>query len=187
MSRTPTANRVRIIGGEWRSRILRFPPVEGLRPTGDRIRETLFNWLGQDLTGRAVLDLFAGSGALGFEAASRGARHVLMVERDTAVARVLEENRLLLDAAAVEIRRGEAMAFLRTVERRYDAVFLDPPFDAGLLPKVLVALPRHLAPGALVYVEAARLPAFGAAWTQFRRGKAGQVEYALIQQGQPAP
>ena len=144
------ANRVRIIGGAWRSRILRFPAREDLRPTPDRVRETLFNWLGQDLTGKTCLDLFAGSGALGFEAASRGAASVVMLERDAVAFRALQENARLLAAASVDLRRADALEYLRADGRRYDVVFIDPPFRSELLAEVLPLLPSHLAPGALV-------------------------------------
>src|SRR5687767_15452775 len=106
-------NRVRIIGGIWRSRVITFPARAGLRPTPDRVRETLFNWLGQDLTGRVCLDLFAGSGALGFEAASRGALRVVMVESDAVVHRALVATREALGAVAVELPRADALEFLR--------------------------------------------------------------------------
>src|SRR5687768_18054491 len=107
------ANEVRIVGGEWRSRRIRFTPHANLRPTPDRVRETLFNWLGQDLTGLACLDLFAGSGALGFEAASRGAARVVMVERDRAAFEALRTNKGALEARQVELVRGDALEFVR--------------------------------------------------------------------------
>src|SRR5687768_6483391 len=106
------ANEVRIVGGEWRSRRIRFTPRADLRPTPDRVRETLFNWLGQDLTGLACLDLFAGSGALGFEAASRGAKRVVMIERDRAACDSLQQNREALGAGAVEVVRRDALEFV---------------------------------------------------------------------------
>lgn len=121
-------NRVRIIGGLWRSRLLAFPSRPELRPTPDRVRETLFNWLGQDLTGKTCLDLYAGSGALGFESASRGAHRVVMVERDLAAFGALETNRERLGAQAVELQRADALEFLRRDRLRYDVIFLDPPF-----------------------------------------------------------
>src|SRR5579884_1678977 len=105
-------NRVRIIGGRWRSRVLRFPPAAHLRPTPDRVRETLFNWLGQRLDGLSCLDLFAGSGALGFEALSRGAARVVMVERDRATARALRDNARKLDAKGAEVVESDAIAWL---------------------------------------------------------------------------
>src|SRR3990170_313357 len=142
-------NRVRIIGGAWRSRLVSFPPRRDLRPTPDRVRETLFNWLGQDLTGKACLDLFAGSGALGFEAASRGAKRVVMVERDPATFKALQASGAQLGAAAVELTRADALEFLRGDRGRYDVIFLDPPFTAGYWPQLLSMLPPRMAPGAL--------------------------------------
>ncbi|MGH8648174.1 MAG: 16S rRNA (guanine(966)-N(2))-methyltransferase RsmD, partial [Burkholderiales bacterium] len=148
-------NRVRIIGGAWRSRLVHFPARPDLRPTPDRVRETLFNWLGQDLTGKTCLDLFAGSGALGFEAASRGARRVVMVERDPIVFRALMASRAALDAAVVELKRADALEFLRADDSVYDVVFVDPPYRTDLWPRVAPLLPQHLAPQALVYLERA--------------------------------
>jgi 16S rRNA (guanine(966)-N(2))-methyltransferase RsmD len=173
-------NRVRIIGGVWRSRLVIFPPRQDLRPTPDRVRETLFNWLGQDLTGRTCLDLFAGSGALGFEAASRGARQVVMVERDPATFRALAASRAALDAAAVELKRADALEFLRDHGGVYDVVFLDPPFKADYWPRLVPLLPRHLAPGALVYHEGAARPVLPSGWAVHREGRAGQVDYRLL-------
>ena len=175
-----TRNRVRIVGGAWRSRLIHFPPRKDLRPTPDRVRETLFNWLGQDLTGRACLDLFAGSGALGFEAASRGARRVVMVESDPVVHRALLESREALDAGAVEPRRADALDFLGSDDGVYDVVFLDPPFKAGLWPRLARLLPPRLAPGALVYYEGAAPPDLPSGWTVHRQGRAGQVSYQLL-------
>ena len=177
-------NRVRIIGGAWRSRLITFPPGKDLRPTPDRVRETLFNWLGQDLTARTCLDLFAGSGALGFEAASRGARRVVMVERDAAVYRALHANRAALDAVAVELRRADAIEFLRADADLYDIVFLDPPFRADYWPRLAPLLPRRLAPGALVYYESATRPELPAGWEVWRQGQAGQVRYQLLRRAQ---
>src|SRR6201987_3699494 len=120
-------NRVRIIGGRWRRRVIRFPPAAQLRPTPDRVRETLFNWIGQRLDGLEALDLFAGSGALGFEALSRGAARVVMVERDRRVAEGLREAARELEAKAAHVVQGEALAFLARDTASYDVVFLDPP------------------------------------------------------------
>jgi len=173
-------NQVRIIGGAWRSRIIRFPPRKDLRPTPDRVRETLFNWLGQELTGMTCLDLFAGSGALGFEAASRGARRVVMVEHDIAAFKALQANRQLLDATAVELRRADALEFLRRSQERYDAVFLDPPFQADYWPKLLPLLPPHLTSAGLVYVESSRQPRLPAGWEVWKQGRAGRVEFKLL-------
>ena len=175
-----TRNRVRIVGGAWRSRLIRFPPRKDLRPTPDRVRETVFNWLGQDLTGRACLDLFAGSGALGFEAASRGARRVVMVEDDTVVYRSLLESRTALGAERVDVRRSDALEFLGSDEDAYDVVFLDPPFKAGLWPRLARLLPPRLAAGALVYYEGAAPPELPPGWETHRQGRAGQVSYQLL-------
>ena len=171
---------MRIIGGAWRSRLVYFPSRRDLRPTPDRVRETLFNWLGQDLTGKTCLDLFAGSGALGFEAASRGARRVVMVEQDLAAFRALAASRAALDAAAVELKRADALEFLRDDDSVYDVVFLDPPFRADYWPRLVPLLPRHLAPGGLVYHEGAARPALPPGWTVHREGRAGQVAYQLL-------
>src|SRR5688572_10591462 len=146
-------SRVRIIGGEWRSRIITFPPKADLRPTPDRVRETLFNWLGQELDGKICLDLFAGSGALGFEAASRGAKRVVMVDHDAGAFHALQNNAAALGAATVELRRADALEFLRADDGIYDVVFLDPPFRADYLPQVLPALVARLATGAMVHIE----------------------------------
>lgn len=174
------ANRVRIIGGAWRSRLVSFPPRKDLRPTPDRVRETVFNWLGQDLTGKSCLDLFAGSGALGFEAASRGARRVVMAENDPAVFRALAASRDALAAAAVELRRADALDFLRADDGVYDVVFLDPPFTAGYWPRLAPLLPPRLAPGALVYHESAARPDLPPGWEIHREGRAGKVRFQLL-------
>jgi 16S rRNA (guanine(966)-N(2))-methyltransferase RsmD len=174
------ANRVRIIGGQWRSRLLSFPSRPGLRPTPDRVRETLFNWLGQDLSGRDCLDLYAGSGALGFEAASRGARRVMMVERDAAVCRALRDSRQALGAAQVELARADALEFLRGDGGRYDLVFLDPPFRTQPWQALFALLAPRLEPGALAYCESAQPVAAPEGWTLQRRGRAGQVTFQLI-------
>jgi len=180
-----TKNRVRIIGGAWRSRLIAFPPRRDLRPTPDRVSETLFNWLGQDLTGKTCLDLFAGSGALGFEAASRGARRVVMVERDAIVVRALAASCVALDAAAVELKRADALEFLRADGGLYDVVFVDPPYRSDLWPRVAPLLPRRLAPGALVYRESADRAAPPPGWEVHRQGRAGQVRYQLLKKAQP--
>ena len=175
------AGRIRIVGGAWRSRFIGVPSRPGLRPTPDRVRETLFNWLGQDLTGQACLDLFAGSGALGFEAASRGAARVVMVESDRAAIATLRASRAALNAERVEIVPGDAFAFLAASNERFDLVFLDPPFRQNALSAVLEALPLRLAPGARVYLEAATPFPVPAPWRELRRKRAGQVSCQLLQ------
>jgi 16S rRNA (guanine966-N2)-methyltransferase len=178
--RGKTAGRVRIIAGHWRSRVLQVPSRPGLRPTPDRVRETLFNWLGQRLEGIACLDLYAGSGALGFEAASRGARRVVMVETDGAALAALRHGREQLGASAVEIVAEDARAFLARGGERFSVVFLDPPFRQNALPALLQELPPRLEPGARVYVEAARPVEIPAAWRELKRARAGQVSYQLL-------
>lgn len=179
-----SANRVRIIGGVFRSRVLRFAPSAGLRPTPDRVRETLFNWLGQDLTGRECCDLFAGSGALGFEALSRGARRVVMVEREPRSVAALQQNaRLLGCEAAVELWRGDALEFVREAQRAFDIVFLDPPFDSGLLARIAPALSRLTRRGGMAYVESAGGIELPAPWQLHRHGRAGHVIYQLFIHG----
>ncbi len=174
-------NRVRIIGGIWRSRVLQFPDVPGLRPTPDRVRETVFNWLGQDLTGWICLDLYAGSGALGFEAASRHARQVTMVESDVRAARALRENAHALSAASIDVVRGDALEFVCTDGSAYDVVFLDPPYAQADRSALLVHLRERMAPGALLYLESNEpLPAFDG-WTVFRQARAGGVHFQLLQ------
>jgi 16S rRNA (guanine(966)-N(2))-methyltransferase RsmD len=179
-------NRVRIIGGEWRSRVIAFPPTKDLRPTPDRVRETLFNWLGQDLTGKSCLDLFAGSGALGFEAASRGAQRVVMVERDPAVFAALAANRGRLQAGVVELAKSDALEFLRADESLYDVVFVDPPFGAGYWPRLEALLPQRLASGAMVYHESGGPLEPAAGWEVWRQDRAGQVRYRLLKRRESA-
>jgi 16S rRNA (guanine966-N2)-methyltransferase len=178
--RAVPAGRVRIIAGAWRSRVIDVPARPGLRPTPDRVRETLFNWLGQRLDGRACLDLYAGSGALGFEAASRGAARVVMVENDRAALAALRRSRELLGARGVEIVAGDAAAFLAGSGERFDVVFLDPPFRQNALPALLGALPPRLAAGARVYLEAARPVDVAGSWRELKRARAGQVSYQLL-------
>src|SRR4030088_3459460 len=134
------SNSVRIIGGLWRSRLIEFPGAADLRPTPDRVRETLFNWLGQDLSGMTCLDLFAGSGALGFEALSRGAASVIMVEKDPAVLRALRDNARKLGATGLTRARGDAQECARGAPPRFDVVFVDPPYRLGMQAAALAPL-----------------------------------------------
>jgi 16S rRNA (guanine966-N2)-methyltransferase len=175
-----TANKVRINAGEWRSRMLRFPDALGLRPTPERVRQTLFNWLGQELHGKACLDLFAGSGALGFEAASRYAASVTMVEQNPAVHRALADNAALLKAGQVRLLRMDALQFLAQDMQPFDVIFLDPPFGQGWLEKLLPVLEPHLAPEGMVYAEAESPLQDSADWQIYRHGKAGNVHYHLL-------
>jgi 16S rRNA (guanine(966)-N(2))-methyltransferase RsmD len=173
-------NTVRISGGVWRSRLLRFGDAPGLRPTPDRVRQTLFNWLGQELHGKRCLDLFAGTGALGFEAASRGAMQVVMVENNAATQLDLQKNAQLLGAEQVDIQRNEALRFLAANTQRFDVVFLDPPFNQGWLEKIMPQLAASLAPDGVVYVEAEKPVADDSGWQVLKSGKAGNVRYHLL-------
>jgi 16S rRNA (guanine966-N2)-methyltransferase len=168
---------------------LRFPDAQGLRPTPDRVRETLFNWLGQNLAGLASLDLFAGSGALGFEAASRNAARVVLVEADRAAFAALQGNARALGGAQLHLAQADALEWIcaaqRAAEPKYDVVFLDPPYGSGLLEGVFPHLPAVLNPGALIYAESAE-PFSPEGYVAARSGRAGQVHYQLLQSTEPA-
>jgi 16S rRNA (guanine966-N2)-methyltransferase len=172
---------IRIIAGEYRGRRIKVASRPGLRPTPDRVRETLFNWLGQWLDGLSCLDLFAGSGALGFEAASRGAARVVMVESDRAACSALEAARNKIGARAVELVRGDANEYLARARERFDVVFLDPPFRQNALPTVLKPLEGWLAQAARVYIESAIPAEPGVRWRELKRARAGQVSYQLFE------
>ena len=179
-TRRAEAGKLRIIGGKYRSRVLRVAARPGLRPTPDRVRETLFNWLGQDLSGLACLDLFAGSGALGFEAASRGAVRVVMVEQDRTAVAELNRSRAALGAEQVLIVAGDANALLAREKECFDVVFLDPPFRQNAVPDLLAKLPPRLLRGARVYVESGAPVAVLWPWTELKQARAGQVSYQLL-------
>jgi len=174
-------NKVRIIGGELRRRMISFPDAEGLRPTPDRVRETLFNWLGQTLYERTCLDLFAGSGALGFEAASRGAERVVMVEMNRTVLRALQDNVKKLGCANVSVQGQDGLEFASRDGQRFDVIFLDPPFQSDYLPKLLEILPQRLNENGVVYVESGAEITVPPPWQAIKSGKAGQVHYQLLQ------
>ena len=149
------SHELRIIGGQWKRSKIKVIDLPGLRPTPDRVRETLFNWLGQDLTGWCCVDAFAGTGALGFEAASRGAQSVLMLEQDTQLVSLLSETQKRLAASAVQIQKGDAlMALTRIVPSSLDVVFLDPPFEAVFFESALQLAAKAVAPEGWVYLEA---------------------------------
>ncbi len=172
---------VRLIGGLWKRSKLQVPNKPGLRPTPDRVRETLFNWLGQDLTGWRVLDAYAGTGALGFEAASRGAAEVLMVEQDPALVAGLAAVKLRLKAQAVTPLRADALSWMsRAAPARFELVLLDPPFDTHQAPAAAAAGARLVVPGGFMYVESAQaLAAAPAGFTLHRSLKAGAVHAQL--------
>lgn len=173
---------VRIIGGSWRGRRLAVPPGTVVRPTPDRVRETLFNWLADRLAGARCLDLFAGSGALGFEALSRGAEAVWFVERDPVQVQALEEHARLLGAPATIIAESVEDFLTSVPPETFDIVFFDPPYDMVVGP-VLELLPPWLGPGALIYLERPRQEGLGAGLqigTLWRESRAGQVSYGVI-------
>lgn len=176
-------NRVRIIAGSWRGRKLAFPPVPGLRPTPDRVRETLFNWLDPVIRGRHCLDLFAGSGALGIEAASRGAAEVVLVEKQPRIVEGLREQLVLLNAMQVEVVQANVERYLSGSPRPFDIIFLDPPYREGRLPECMHTLETGgwLAAEAWIYLEAEHglVPDLPGNWTLHRSKQAGQVDYHL--------
>ncbi len=176
------ANEVRIIGGLWKRSKLPVAAKPGLRPTPDRVRETLFNWLGQDLSGWRCLDAFAGSGALGFEAASRGAASVVMLEREPLLVDNLLASQKRLGATAIRIERADALAWMaRRATQSFDLVFLDPPFDAGLSLAALTAALPIVAPGAYVYLEAPEaLVEVPPGLLLLRQARAGAVHFCLL-------
>ena len=176
---------LRIIGGTWRGRKLRFPAGAAIRPTPDRVRETLFNWLGTAIRGARCLDLFAGSGALGLEALSRGAAHVTFVEQDAAAAHALRERLLEWQAGDARVVRTDALRYLSGDARPFDIVFLDPPFASGLLARSAALLEERdwLAADARIYVECAAregLPPLPAGWRPLNAKQSGEVGYHLL-------
>jgi 16S rRNA (guanine966-N2)-methyltransferase len=183
LSRLP--HQLRIIGGRWRGSKLNFPAVEAIRPTPDRVRETLFNWLAPVIGGARCLDLFAGSGALGLEALSRGASEVVFVDRETRIGAYLRDTLARLKSTDGKVLVGDAQRCLKEITGPFDVVFLDPPFGAGLFPAFLaqLTLPGLLAPGAFVYLESeaeAGDPVLPSGWALHRSGRAGKVGYHLV-------
>ena len=185
MKPTAPPREVRIIGGQWKRSKLPVADKPGLRPTPDRVRETLFNWLGQNLAGWRCLDAFAGSGALGFEAASRGAREVVLLERDAELARSLQASRQRLQADVLRVETADALAWMaRCGPACFDLVFLDPPFDLNLFDAALAAAARVVVPNGWVYLEAPDPLGEAAAATHslaiHRQGRAGAVHFHLL-------
>lgn len=177
------SNQVRINAGVWRSRLLKFPDVEGLRPTPERVRQTVFNWLGQDLTGKTCLDLFAGTGAFGFEALSRNAKNVVMVENSGAAYQALLQNQQLLDAKNSQILRQDVLVYLSQNTQQFDVIFCDPPYHKDWLNKILSTLNQHLSPNGLVYIEAEFAldsSELLGGWQLIKQNKAGNVYYHLL-------
>jgi 16S rRNA (guanine966-N2)-methyltransferase len=174
------ANRVRIIGGRFRGRVIRFPAVSGIRPTPDRVRETLFNWLGQDLTGRATLDLYAGSGALTLEALSRGAVRAVAVDRNAELVHALAQTAEAIGATGLSIHAGDARRHLARDTGVYDVIFLDPPFASNDWNGLLPACAARLAPSGHIYAEANRTLEAPAGLAVWRHARAGAVHYHLF-------
>lgn len=180
----PGTGKLRIIGGKWRGRRLSVPEYSPLRPTPDRVRETLFNWLQPVITGARCLDLFAGTGVLGFEALSRGAGSVVMVESNYRLVRLLEQQRRDLCADSAEVIQGEALEWLQSNNECFNIVFLDPPFREGLLDTSCQALVNggHLQRGSLVYMESeAGLMFTTGGFKEIKQSSAGQVQYRLVE------
>ena len=187
MSNKRPRGTLRIIGGEWRSRVLNFDATSGVRPTTDRVRETVFNWLQQVTPSASCLDLFAGSGSLGIEALSRGARELTFVERSR---RLTDELRTQLSLLEVQDRaqviQSDAESFLQTCNKQFDIIFLDPPFSTDIVDEVCATLERRklLNNNAYIYIETPRSgepPALPSNWTISRAKMAGQVSYQLAQ------
>jgi 16S rRNA (guanine966-N2)-methyltransferase len=182
-------NRLRIVGGRWRGSRIVFPPLAAIRPSPDRVRETLFNWLQQPIVGARCLDLFAGSGALGLEALSRGAAHVTFVDREPQIGRHLSQTLQRLGSGDATVVVEDALRFLSRPPQPFDIVFLDPPFDLGLLEQAGSRLQGWLAPGAYIYVECPAersLATLPVQWRVLRTKRAGQVGYHLLRASDPA-
>ncbi len=177
-------NSVRINAGEWRSRLLKFSDVAGLRPSPERVRQTVFNWLGQDLTGQTALDLFAGTGVMGFEALSRGATAVTLVEKSTLAYQSLLNNKKLLNAERAQIFNQDALQFLASNQHLFHLIFLDPPYKQQWLHNLLPLLSAHLSPEGFIYAEAEYAidvnNEFATGWQVVKQGKAGNVFYHLL-------
>jgi 16S rRNA (guanine966-N2)-methyltransferase len=188
MARKQTArssNQLRIIGGSWRGRKLNFPDGEGLRPTTDRVRETVFNWLRGEINGARCLDLFTGSGALGLEALSQGAAHCVFVEKNPQAVRCLQDNLNTLGCDQAQVVAGDALAYLKNTTGTFDLIFLDPPFNKDFLQDVcqLIDQRQLLNEDGLIYLESELALddlALPQAWELLRNKKAGQAHYGLV-------
>lgn len=185
MKASPRRHEVRLIGGRWKCSKLPVADAQGLRPTPDRVRETLFNWLGNELAGWRCLDAFAGSGALGFEAASRGAAEVVMIERDRRLVSLLVAAKERLHADALRVEVADALSWMANCALdRFELVFIDPPFDAGLVEPALAAATRLVVPSGFVYVESGRPVQCPPVCKLNREGRAGAVHFSLFQRGE---
>jgi 16S rRNA (guanine(966)-N(2))-methyltransferase RsmD len=175
------SNTVRIGGGDWRSRLIKFSDSTGLRPTPDRVRQTLFNWLGQDLTGKTCLDLFAGTAVLGFEALSRNAAAAVLIEKTPAVYKAILDNKTALKAEKAQVLNLDALTFLAKNQQKFDVIFLDPPYNQGWLDQVLPLIATHLNAGGVVYAEAEYALQDSDTWQVKKQSKAGNVYYHLLE------
>ena len=176
------AGKVRIIGGNWRGRKIPVPDAQGLRPTPDRVRETLFNWLQPFLHGAKCLDLFAGSGALGIEAVSRGAASSLLIEQDRETAETLRESLRMLDADKIAVHQADALQWIKTTNQVFDIIFLDPPFGKNMIEQCLSLLAESecVVEQTLIYVESESIWQAEKNVEVIKQAKAGQVHYMLL-------
>lgn len=175
-------NHIRIIAGQWRGRRLPVLDAPGLRPTKDAVRETLFNWLAPEINHAICLDCFAGTGALGIEAASRGAAQVILVEKDRANTKQLEANVNRLEASNISVANTDALSFIQQLDTTIDIAFLDPPFDLDVLDQLLPELVGKMHEEGAIYIEQDRnkgLPALPVGWYYRREKNAGQVVFGL--------
>ncbi|CAM8363653.1 COG0742 N6-adenine-specific methylase [Candidatus Methylopumilus universalis] len=173
-------NQVKIIGGEWKRKNISFIDSPGLRPTPGRVRETLFNWLEQDLTGKVCLDLFSGSGVIGFESLSRGAKNVVMIEKSPHVFKMIQENQKLLQADGAVLQLTDALAFLEKNTTKFDIIFCDPPFNESWEGKLFPQLANHLAEDGLIYFESEASIKEYNVFNIAKKRKAGNVFYHLV-------
>jgi len=182
-----STHRVRIIGGRFRSRVIRFPGIPGVRPTPDRVRETLFNWLGQDLEGLATLDLYAGSGALSLEALSRGAAQAVAVDRDPKLVAAIAATAQDFGATGLETHVADARTWLTRESRRFHVIFLDPPFGDDPWAWLLPGCAARLTPSGYMYAEAPRELEPPPPLFVHRHARAGQVHYHLLRHNTAPP
>jgi 16S rRNA (guanine966-N2)-methyltransferase len=173
-------NQVKIIGGLWKRKNISFVDAPGLRPTPSRVRETLFNWLDQDLTGKVCLDLFSGSGVIGFESLSRGALSVAMVEKSPLVYKMIQENKKLLQAEKAQVYFTDALLFLQKNHTKFDIIFCDPPFNEGWEDKLFPQLANHLTKDGLIYFESESAIKEHGEFNVLKKRKAGNVFYHLL-------